>query len=384
MRTQLAGRRGVNHRQFADMVRAGKAPEIIAGLERNFGLALDSRINGGRFAGILPRQVIDLYNDAGQVCGQDFAEGGLNGGFDTVAMDAQPELITVSNAGIPAFLSNMLDPKLIEVVVTPMKAAEIAGETKKGDWVTTVTTFVMIESTGEVAAYGDYANGGNADANSNFPQRQSFHYQTFTQWGEKELAYAGLAGIDLASRKNVASVLVLNKFQNSSYFYGIAGLQNYGLLNDPKLPAPIVPSTPWAGATPEQGYQNILDLYTQLVRQGQGNIDRTTRMTLACSPQRDADLSRTNQFGLNIFDLVKKNFPGLTVKTAPEYSTSSGELMQLIVDEYEGQETMTAAFTEKLRAHAMVVGSSNFSQKKSQGTWGTIIFRPVFIAQSLG
>lgn len=381
MRTQLAGRRGINHRQFADMVRAGKAPQIIASLERTYGLAQDANINGGRFANILQRAVIDVYKDDGTIAGQAFAEGGFDGGF---ALDAQPELITVANAGIPAFLSNQLDPKVIEVVVTPMKAAEIAGETKKGTWVTTVETFIMIESTGQVAAYGDYANGGNADANSNFPQRQSFHYQTFTQWGEKELAWAGLAGIDLASRKNVASVLVLNKFQNYTYFYGVAGLQNYGLLNDPKLPAPIVPSTAWSSATPEQGYQNVLDLYTQLVRQGQGNIDRTTRLTLACSPQRDADLSRTNQFGLNILDLVRKNFPNLTIKTAPEYSTSSGELMQLIVDEYEGQETMTAAFTEKLRAHAMVTQSSSFKQKKSQGTWGTIIFRPVFVAQSLG
>lgn len=378
MRTHVAARGGLNHAEFANAVRAGHGLAIIANLEQSIGLALDSRINGGRFAGFLPRTVVDAYDNAGVLTGKQF------GAFDGMAFDAQPELVTTSNAGIPAFLSNFLDPKLIEVLVSPMKAAEIAGEAKKGDWTTTVTTFVVIESTGEVSAYGDYNNGGNADANSNFPQRQSFHYQTFTQWGEKEIAYAGLASIDLASRKNIASVLVLNKFQNATYFLGVSGLQNYGLLNDPALWAPIVPSTAWAGATAEQGYQNILDLYTQLVRQTNGLVDRTTRMTLAMSPQRDADLARTNQFGLNVYKLMKENFPGLVTKTAPEYSTATGELMQLMVDEYEGQETMTAAFTEKLRAHAMVVGSSSFSQKKSQGTWGTIIFRPMFIAQSLG
>ena len=35
-------------------------------------------------------------------------------------------------------------------------------------------------------------------------------------------------------------------------------------------------------------------------------------------------------------------------------------------------------------AHAVVVGSSNFSQKKSQGTWGTVIRGPYAIAQMLG
>lgn len=378
MRTHSIGRRGFNHREFNAAIRSGQAAAMLASFTEGLGLALDAKINGGQYTGFVPRLVADLYDNEGKIVGQTFS------GLDKLAFDAQPELVTTSNAGIPAFLSNRLDPQLIEILVSPMKAAEIAGEMKKGDWVTTVATFIVVESTGQVSAYGDYNNAGNADANANFPQRQSFHYQVFTQWGEKELAYSGLAGIDLASRKNVASALTLNKFQNKSYFFGIAGLQNYGLLNDPNLLPSIVPSTAWASATAEQGYQNLLDLYTQLVIQGNGEVDRNTPMTLAMSPQRDAQLAKTNQYGLNTYKLMKENFPNWNVKTAPEYSTTSGELMQLVIDEYEGQETMTAAFTEKMRAHAVVVGSSNFSQKKSQGTWGTIVFRPVLIASSLG
>lgn len=378
MRTQFAGRRGMNHTEFAAAIRAGQAPAIIASLQESIGLALDSKINGGRYAGIMLRNVQDAYNVKGEVSGKEW------GGIDKVAFDAQPELVTVSNAGIPAFLSNYLDPALIEVLVSPMKAAEIAGETQKGTWTTTVTTFIVVESDGEVSAYGDYSNAGNADANSNFPQRQSFHYQTFTRWGEKELAYTGLAGIDLASRKNVASALVLNKFQNRSYFFGIAGLQNYGLLNDPNLLPPIVNPTPWDAATADQVFESVRLLYAQAVRQANGLLDRTERMTLAMSPGYEANLVKTNQFGLNVYDLITKNFPNIRIKTAPEYSTVSGELVQLIIDTYEGQETLTTAFTEKMRAHAVVVGSSNFSQKKSQGTWGTIIFRPVFVASMLG
>lgn len=386
MRTQFAGRRGLNHEQFAQALRAGHGAAMLASLTGSLGLGLDSSINGGRFAGFLPRIVTDAYGENGAVIGKQFGDIDLTvaKSLGVFAQDAQPELVTVANAGIPAFLSNILDPNLIEVLLSPMMAAQIAGETKKGDWVTTVTTFITIESDGVVSAYGDYSNAGNADANANFPQRQSFHYQTFTRWGERELAVAGLAGIDLASRKNVASALVLNKFQNRTYFFGVAGLQNYGLLNDPDLLPPILPSTAWAAATAEQCFQNVVELYQQLVRQGKGNIDRTMPFCLAMSPTREALFTRTNQFGLNVYDLTKKNFPNLIIKTAPEYETGSGELMQLIVNEYEGQETMTAAFTEKMRAHAVVIGSSNFSQKKSQGTWGTIIFRPVLIAQSLG
>ncbi len=311
-----------------------------------------------------------------------------DGGF---ACDAQPSLITTSNAGIPAFLSTYIDPKLIKVLVSPMKAAEIVGgETKKGDWTTKTAMFSMVESTGETSAYGDYSENGSSNANVNWPQRQSFHYQTMTQWGEMELETAGLARIDWANQQNIASVLTLNKFQNKSYFFGIAGLQNYGLLNDPSLSAAIVPTTKtaggttWAVATALEVMNDVQKLYKQLQSQANGMIQLDTKMTLAMSPLSEVALTKTTEFNVNVADILKKNFPNMTVKTAPEYSTAAGELVQLMADEIEGQRTADTAFTEKLRAHPIVVGASSFRQKKSQGTWGTIIFRPVFVAQMIG
>lgn len=310
---------------------------------------------------------------------------------DGFACDAQPSLITVSNSGIPAFLSTFVDPKLIEVLVSPMKAAEVVGgEVKKGDWVTKTAMFPMVESTGETSSYGDYSENGSAGVNSNFPQRQSYHYQVMTQWGEQELETAGLARIDWANRVNIASILTLNKFQNKTYFFGVAGLQNYGLLNDPALSAPIVPvtktagGTSWSVATAQEINADVQKLYKQLQTQAGGLVQLDSKMTLAMSPISEVYLTKTTDFNVNVSDILKKNFPNLTIKTAPEYSTASGELVQLILDEAEGQRTADTAFTEKLRAHPIVVMSSSFKQKKSQGTWGTIIYRPAFIAQMLG
>ena len=89
---------------------------------------------------------------------------------DGFACDAQPTLITTSNSGIPAFLSTYVDPKLIEVLVSPMKAAEIVGdETKKGDWTTETAMFPVVESTGVTSAYGDYSESGNAGGELQLP-----------------------------------------------------------------------------------------------------------------------------------------------------------------------------------------------------------------------
>ena len=310
-----------------------------------------------------------------------------------VAMDAQPALITTSNAGIPAFLSTYVDPKLIEILVSPMKAAEVVGgEVKKGDWTTETAMFPVVESTGETSSYGDYSENGSAGVNSNFPQRQSYHYQVMTQWGERELERAGLARIDWANRMNIASVLTLNKFQNKTYFFGVAGLQNYGLLNDPNLSAAIVPTTKtaggtgWAGATGLEVVADVSKLFTQAQIQAGGLLQLDSKMTLAMSNVSEAvGMTKPSVYmNTNVKEYLKTLYPNMTIKTAPEYSTASGELVQLIVDEYEGQRTADTAFTEKLRAHPIVVGSSSFRQKKSQGTWGTVVFRPAFIAQMLG
>lgn len=309
-----------------------------------------------------------------------------------LAMDAQPTMVTANNAGIPAYFTNYVDPELIRVLVTPMKAAEIIGEVKKGDWTTLTAQFPIVESTGETSSYGDFNNNGMTAANVNWVPRQSYHYQTHTRWGERELDMYGAARIGYAAELNVASALVLNKFQNKSYFFGIDGLMNYGLLNDPALSAPITPgatgtggAVAWASKDGQAVYDDIAGrLYAQLVSQTKGLISRTDPMTLAMSPSAEVNLTKTNMYNVNVSDLLKKNFPNLRVETAVEYSTDAGEMVQLIADRLGEQDTAYAAFTEKMRAHAVVVEESSWKQKKSGGTWGAIIRQPLGIASMIG
>jgi hypothetical protein len=326
---------------------------------------------------VLPPEVVDWYDAS-------------------LAMDAQPQSVTVSNAGIPAWLQNYFDPKLIEVIVSPNKGAEILGEVQKGTWTTRTATFTMVESTGQTSTYDDFADTGIVNANVQFPERQSYHYQTMTIWGEKQLAEAGLARIDWASRMGIASVMILDKFQNNSYFFGIGGLKNYGYLNDPSLSAPIVPATKvaggttWAVATPNEIFTDIQALYEKLVAQSLGVINRGTKMVLATTPNVAVYLTNKNIYGLSVYDMItgtapsKGTFPSMRFVEAVQYAVTGGNLVQLFSEDVDGQETGYAAFTEKLRAHPIIVRSSSFSQKKSQGTFGAIIFEPLAIAGMLG
>jgi len=319
---------------------------------------------------VLPAGVTDVSTPAG-----------------SYAMDAAsltPTLVGAPNAGIPSFLTTYVDPKVIEVLVAPMKAAEIVGESKKGDWTTLTATFIQAEPLTKVATYGDYSADGDSSANVNYPQRQAYFFQTWTRWGERELEMAGAGRVDWAAQLNYSSALGLAKFLNATYLFGVSGLQNYGLTNDPRLPTPVAAPVNYATAVPEDIYNDFVRQYKLLQTQSQGIIEQTDELKWAVPPTVAGDINRVNTYGLSAAKLLKDAFPKLEIVTVPEYDTVSGRLVQLWAPRIEGQESATCGFTEKMRAHAIERYSSYFRQKKSAGTWGAVIFRPLACTQTLG
>jgi hypothetical protein len=321
-----------------------------------------------------------------------------------MALDAMPAMTTVANAGVPAMLTTMVDPDIIRILFAAEKAAEIFGENKKGTWLDETMMFPVVEHVGEVTSYGDYATGGHAGANTNWPQRQSYRYQVVKEYGELEMDRAGLAKINWVGEIDKAAATTMSRFQNLSYFFGTAGLQNYGLLNEPSLSASLTPApkayggTAWISsgvimATANEIYLDIESMFIQLVSQTAGGINRESKMTLAMSPTSEAALTATNSFNVNVSDLLKKNFPNITIKTAVQYGTVSaanpngiaaGNLCQLIADSIDGQDTGYCAYNEKMRAFPVVRGLSSFQQKVMGGTWGCILRMPMAVASMVG
>lgn len=323
-----------------------------------------------------------------------------------LGMDAQPTLATDPSAGIPAFLTTTIDPEVYRILYSPLAFAKILTEKRVGNWLDETRMFPVVEETGEVSSYGDFNNNGRAGINFNFPQFQSYLFQCFVRYGERELERAGLAKINYVSELNAAAADLLNRYQNLTYAFGVAGLQNYGYINNPYLSAALTPSTKAAGgtawftaggsanATPNEVYNDILALIQKLISQGNGAIDDESPMTLSLSPSRNQALKFANSFGVYVKDLLKDGYPNLKITTAPQYGTQSstntqgyttaGDLMQLKVDNIQRQETAYASYNEKLRAHKIIPEPSAWMQKFTSGTWGTITRMPVGIATMLG
>ncbi len=321
------------------------------------------------------------------------------------AMDAQASLSTDPNSALPMMLTTMIDPQVYRILFAATKAAEIFGEQRRGTWLDETAMFPVVEHVGEVTSYNDYSEGGSTNANVNWPQRQSYEFQTMLQYGQKELERAGLARINWVSELEQSAAGFMNRFLNLTYFFGVAGLQNYGWLNDPNLPAYITPTVKAAGhgnvwiyqgqinATPNEIFADVQALFYQLVSQSAGLIDQNTSMIMALSPGSEVALTATNSFNVNVSDLLKKNFPNLTIKTAMQYGALSssnpqgvagGNVVQLVATEVESQKTGFCSFNEKERSFPIVRGSSSFKQKKMGGTWGAIIRSTIGVSQMIG
>ena len=309
------------------------------------------------------------------------------------------------NAALPWMLTSAIDPEIIRAIFSPLDFAEILGERKAGDWTEQTRFFPLVETTGEVSSYDDFVNNGRAGANFNYPQLQSYLFQTILNYGELQIARAGLAKINWVSELGMAAADLLNRFQNLSYAFGVAGLQNYGIMNNPYISAALTPATKaWGGtgwfdngspaATANEVYNDVVALVTQLVSQTNGTLNIKSPMTLALSPQSEIGLTFTNSFGVNVEALLKKNYPNMKVKTAPQYGTqsstnpqgfsSAGNFVQLIADNLQRQTVAYCAYNEKLRSHKIIPDLSSWKQKETSGTWGTILRMPVAIVTMIG
>lgn len=305
------------------------------------------------------------------------------------AMDAAGPLVTTPNNGIPAMLTNYFDPRVIEVLVAPMNAELLYPAVQKGDWATNTTTFMVVESTGETATYGDFSENGMSGHNAQFPQRQSYGFQTNTQWGDKQMDVAAKARLNYAQRQQVASALILRKKENAIFLFGVSGLQNYGAMNDPSLIAPVAPTTgtggnTWALKTSDEIYADFVLLWANLITQGNGLINTKSRVKVGIPNIVEQYLTKQNTYGQVLRDRLKLAYPNMEIETIPEFATGSGNLVQMIAQDVEGQPTGELAYAERMRAHGVVRASSYYHEKKSGHAWGAMIYYPNFIAQMLG
>ena len=329
---------------------------------------------------------INTCKEYGIDLGQYKVVGGIEDGV--MAMDAA--LVTTPNAGIPVELLTLFDNRAIQVLLAKRAATEIFNEVKAGTRADAVRKFRVLENTGYTQPYSDYANNGKADVNYNFPMRENYLFETTIAYGDQEVAETSRAKISLVADKQMAATTAIAVDMNKFYMNGVAGLQNYGLLNQPNLPAAIVAangaggSATWASKTGTEIYNDIVALMADIASRTEGNVDQQTKYKLVVGPSSNAELNKLNAFGTEtVLALIKRNFPNLEVVVAPEYDDTTKKI-QLIALDVDGTPTGEMAYSEKLIAGRVIPDLSSFRQKFMAGTYGAVVYRPVLVSTMTG
>lgn len=293
------------------------------------------------------------------------------------------------NTTVPAYMNMYANPRVIEVLTAKRNYRAIAPEVKNGDWTTAFTQFRALEFTGETTPYQDYDANGQANVNTNFPIRKQYRFQTTLRVGDLEQDMNADAKIDLFAEKQKSAALLLEIAFNKYAFYGVSGVGIYGLLNDPNLNADETPTTgvggnTWALKTADEIMADFAKMFSKLYERSNGWIDDSTATKLVVAPSCLAELNKVNTFGVSVKKMLADTYPNMTIVSAPEMATGSGNLAMILAEEIEGQPVVEFGYTEKYKAHSIIRESSSMHQKISAGTYGAIVYYPFAIVTMLG
>lgn len=302
----------------------------------------------------------------------------------SLAMDEA--LLTNPNSAIPVEMTAYLDTKVIEILTAPKNSTEILNRVQKGDWTTPYAIFTVIEHAGKVEPYADFSNAGTSDINPTFPHRPQVIIQTNIRVGDREIAVAGKARLNLVSHKQGAAANAILETNNKINLLGIDGLPIYGLLNEPNLPAPIASTGNWNTLDIIAIYDLITQtLFGELATNTLGRVTQKDRIVLAVSPSVNVLLGKTSTYDRPLLKLLDGFFSNLEIVVLPELEGAPGSRQVFMVaDDVGGIPTGEYGYSIDYMTFPLVREPSSYIQKVASSNYGCILYYPMFVAHMTG
>ena len=308
-----------------------------------------------------------------------------------LVMDADsgvPTPITAANASVPIELLTYLDPRVVEVLTAKRTATEMFPERIIGDWSTEKRKYRLKEVVGNAAPYGDYSENGIADTNNEWVPNDYFRIQTIAKWGDLETAKNAEAKVSLIADGQNSAATILAIMANRFYMYGVRGLSIFGILNHPLLPAFLTPGnvggiTLWSGKAANDIYNDVLSIVADLQEKSGAWIKDDSPFKLSLPGSLNAQLAKVNQFGLSVNAMIKESYPNLTKIIVPEFSTATGDIVQIAVEQVNGQETGECVSAIKAKTFRVIPDVSSDKQKWASSNAGFSLYLPFAVSRML-
>lgn len=315
-------------------------------------------------------------------------------GFDAA------EMATVPSVGTPVQLLQWWSPKVIKTIYAGRKADEIMGVVNAGSWEDEEVVVPEVETLGDVALYGDYANGENSNFNVNFNKRSVVRFLSTVSVGTLEAAQVARMRLDAKEKKMVATTNALEIQRNLVAFNGFnyGNKANYGLLNDPRLPAYGTLSVGASGSTmfKDKTYIEIVNDIRGLVRELElklnGNFDASTDAFKLILPMAASQsMTAVPQYGANGFAgsveaWFKGAYPKGEIHYVPQFDGALGgqNVVYVIAEEVDGEKNVDQFVQQRMFLVGFERRDTYFKETYSNATAGAFVGYGIGVVRKVG
>lgn len=306
-------------------------------------------------------------------------------------MDADsgvPTNISSANIGVPVELLTYISEKPIKVLTAPRNATKLFNEVVQGDWTTERLKYRLSEEIGNVAPYQDFSELGVSDINNEWIPTDVFRFQTMIKYGDLEVARNAQAKVALVEGKQSSAANTLALYGNRYYMFGVNGLNIYGIVNHPLLPAALSSAnvggqTSWAAKGADAIYADIVSIVNSLIERSQSLITATDKLKMGISSGLLGYLNKANTYGKSVYDLIKGNYPSMEIIPIPEFATGAGDYVAIFPEEVLGNPVGECVTPMKLRTFQVIPEASSFKQKAASATCGFRLYMPFAYSRML-
>ena len=283
---------------------------------------------------------------------------------DAYGFDEAPALQTIPSVGTPVQFLQWWSPKVIKTLYAKRVADEILGVTNAGSWEDAEVIVPEVETTGQAALYGDYVNGENSNFNVNFNKRAVVRFLSTVSVGTLEEMQISRMRMSAKERKMVATTNALEIQRNQVAFNGflVGNQANYGILNDPRLPAyGTLPAndkgkTDWAskayGEIASDIRMMLRDLEVKMAGLFSSRDDSFTMVLPMAASQAMTAVPQYNSYGFDgsVEAWFKKAYPRARIVYAPQFDKALGgqNVVLIFVDEIDGEKNADQFIQQKM------------------------------------
>lgn len=312
--------------------------------------------------------------------------------------EAVPMSTTPSNS-LPVQFAQWWRPNFIETIFTKRVADEYLGLTNAGTWSDIEVVIPEVETLGQTAIYGDYADSANANWNANFSKRAVVRFMSSLQVGALEAEQTAKMRIDSKSRKMIAVTNALELQRNAVAFNGfLVGTEaNYGILNDPRLPEYGTLSVGASGSTKlmDKTYTEIVNdfraMINELVVKMGGNFDPTNEaFTVALPLSASQAMSAVTPYGnagsnsvQMWFDTTYKNGRIIYI---PQFDSAMGgeNVMYITIDKVNGESNLDQFVQQKMFLVGFEKRDTYYKETYSNATAGAFVGYGIGVIRVIG